>query len=299
MKKIPYVLLFVFFLMPFLTGCASADLGSNVYGSIPSGASTQQGTFKVGNPYKAEGRWYRPKETYSYSEVGTASWYGDEFHGRKTANGEIFNKNEMTAAHRTLQMPSLVRVTNLENGKSVVVRVNDRGPFARNRIIDVSHRAAQELGFIGTGTAKVRIDVLSEESRRLSEMAKQGQNTRGTELAHNNLPAGQNIYQPHQSESVQPEIHPALYQDVSLTSPAAGVSSNMYVQAGSFSDPVKAQTLAAQLSGFGSVNVYQTDLNGRHLYRVRLGPLGGLEEANSVMANLSRAGHYQTIIVID
>ena len=104
-------------------------------------------SYKVGDPYKIQGIWYYPAEDYEYEETGIASWYGAQFHGRRTANGGIYDMNALTAAHRTLPMPSYVRVTNLENGRSLILKVNDRGPFARNRIIDISRRGSQLLGF--------------------------------------------------------------------------------------------------------------------------------------------------------
>lgn len=115
------------------------------------------GTYKVGKPYKVAGRWFHPEENPGYDSTGMASWYGSAFHGRKTANGEIFDMNALTAAHPTLPLPTYARVTNLENGSSVVVRVNDRGPFAHNRLIDLSKRTAEVLGFTGHGTAEVRV----------------------------------------------------------------------------------------------------------------------------------------------
>ncbi len=115
---------------------------------------------KVGKPYKVKGKWYRPAHDPGYNKVGMASWYGRDFHGRATANGEIYNMNALTAAHTTLPLPSMVEVTNLENRRKVVVRVNDRGPFASNRIIDLSRAAARRLGFEKNGLAKVRVRYL-------------------------------------------------------------------------------------------------------------------------------------------
>src|SRR5271170_1302120 len=119
------------------------------------------GIYKVGTPYESEGVWYYPREQPDYDETGVASWYGPNFHGQRTANGEVFDAAALTAAHRTLPMPVNVRVTNLENGRSLVLRVNDRGPFARGRIIDVSEGAAKLLGFYGKGTARVRVTYMS------------------------------------------------------------------------------------------------------------------------------------------
>lgn len=128
--------------------------------AIPKGG----GRYHVGKPYKIKGKTYRPREDSNYSAVGLASWYGSAFHGRKTANGEIYDMGELTAAHPTLPLPSYVRVTNLSNKRSVVVRVNDRGPFAKGRIIDVSATVAQMLGFKKAGTAKVKVDYIRKAS---------------------------------------------------------------------------------------------------------------------------------------
>jgi rare lipoprotein A len=121
---------------------------------VPKGG----GTYRVGKPYTVAGRVYVPEEDVNYREEGLASWYGDDFHGRQTANGEVFDMDGLTAAHPTLPMPSYARVTNLSNGKSLIVRVNDRGPYANNRLIDVSHKAAELLDFKGVGVARVRVE---------------------------------------------------------------------------------------------------------------------------------------------
>lgn len=115
------------------------------------------GYYKVGKPYRIAGKWYVPREEPGYDRAGLGSWYGDDFHGRKTANGEVFDKHALTAAHPTLPMPSYVYVTNLDNGRTVLVRVNDRGPYAHGRIIDVSHAVAHHLDFEHKGLARVRV----------------------------------------------------------------------------------------------------------------------------------------------
>ncbi len=119
---------------------------------------------KVGKPYKIEGKWYRPSYAPGYMERGYASWYGPGFHGKKTANGERYNQNAMTAAHKTLPLPSIVKVKNLENGREVTVRVNDRGPFVDGRIIDLSKKAAEELAMRHKGIAKVEVQYLAKET---------------------------------------------------------------------------------------------------------------------------------------
>ena len=116
------------------------------------------GTFKLGNPYTINGRTYYPSHDPAYRAEGIASWYGTDFHGRKTANGEVYDMNAISAAHPTMPMPSYARVTNLENGRSIVVRVNDRGPYAHGRIIDLSTGTAKALGSYGQGLARVRVE---------------------------------------------------------------------------------------------------------------------------------------------
>ena len=128
--------------------------------AVPRGG----GTFRVGRPYTVAGRMYVPEEDRDYSAEGLASWYGDDFHGRQTANGEVFDMTSISAAHPTLPMPSYARVTNLRNGKSLIVRVNDRGPFHANRVIDVSYRAASLLEFERIGTARVRVEYVGRAS---------------------------------------------------------------------------------------------------------------------------------------
>lgn len=141
------------------------------------------GVYKVGNPYKIGDRWYYPKEDYNYSEEGIASWYGEDFNGKLTANGERYNMNTLTAAHRTLPLPSIVRVTNLQNGRSVVLRINDRGPFVKDRIIDLSKHGAQLLGYMGQGTTKVRVEILANESKALKEAMLTGKVSSATSTA--------------------------------------------------------------------------------------------------------------------
>ncbi|HVX34749.1 MAG TPA: septal ring lytic transglycosylase RlpA family protein [Hyphomicrobium sp.] len=150
--------------------------------NIPKGG----GTYKLGAPYKVAGRWYVPHENPNYVEYGVASWYGADFHGRKTANGEVFNANSLTAAHPTLPLPCYALVTNLDNGKSILVRVNDRGPYVNDRIIDMSYASAKALGYLNRGRARVRVQYAgraplngddTRERRYLAEQQWQRQNS--------------------------------------------------------------------------------------------------------------------------
>ena len=156
-----------------LAGCATTTPPAVTAPPIvPDAAQADSGgAFKIGTPYQVDGKWYYPAEDYAYVQEGIASWYGQDFHGKKTANGEKYDMNAVTAAHPTLPLPSVVRVTNLDNGRQLSVRVNDRGPFHSSRIIDLSRRAAQLLGFYEVGTARVRVEIDATESLNLKNLA--------------------------------------------------------------------------------------------------------------------------------
>lgn len=303
-----------------LTACAETQFGAHVAKQVTKDTRTQ-GAYKVGNPYLIDGQQYYPQETFNYSETGIASWYGPGFHAKQTANGETFNTDELTAAHRTLQMPSLVRVTNLENGRSIVLRVNDRGPFARGRIIDVSSKAADLLAMKGKGTAKVRVDLLPEESKRIAEDARLGMDTRGYEVALNSqgrlevtpptpgaAPASETV-QSVRVASVESQALPPVQGHVSndgrflpdpvVTYRPVPTSSNIYVQAGSFGDPGNANRLSSSLTSVGNAKVYPADVGGKPFYRVRLGPYAQVEDADIALAKVIAQGTANARIIVD
>ncbi len=144
------------------TKFSSKDYGVSASERVTTSRNVKKGggTYKIGKPYKIRGKWYYPKEEMGYDRKGYASWYGPNFHGRKTANGEIFDQYHLSGAHPTFPLPSYARVTNMENGHSVVIRVNDRGPYAKGRIIDVSSKTADLLEMKRAGTAKVRVQYI-------------------------------------------------------------------------------------------------------------------------------------------
>lgn len=259
----------------------SAD-GLGYYSYAPP--ADERGYYKVGKPYQIAGLWYHPREDFGYVETGIASWYGPDFHGQRTANGEVYDMEALTAAHRTLQLPSVARVTNLENGRSVVVRINDRGPFARDRIIDLSRRAAEMLGFHDRGTARVRVEVLPEESRMIAELAKNGADVARMEefMARRH---GQ-----------QPTGRPAV-QTVAYTVPVRPAS--LFVQAGAFSVRENAERLQVELARFGDTRIDRIEVNGRTLYRVRLGPLGSVDAAERLLSSLTENGYALAQVVVE
>ncbi|MCB9973597.1 MAG: septal ring lytic transglycosylase RlpA family protein [Rhodospirillales bacterium] len=316
-----------------LSACAQTQLGAHLGKDIYN-ESTAQGTFKVGNPYDVQGLKYTPKETYYHTENGVASWYGPGFHGKKTANGEVFNKYDLTAAHRTLQMPSLIEVTNLSNGKKAVLRVNDRGPFARSRILDVSEHAAEVLGFKNQGTANIQLRVLTEESKELADIAKSGKSTRGMEVAYNqgkkpisrtHLPASQAPVSPMipavdptaaqaqvasvtRQELIVPEvsssaIEPSSGVEVAALSgahaPSDYAQSKIYIQAGAFGNSGNAQALSGRLGSIAPANVSPVNVNGSLYHRVKVGPFQDMAQARSALSQIAAAGQTDARIFIE
>jgi rare lipoprotein A len=271
-----------------LGACAETQLAvhtaKTMVGTTESSV-TPRGTYKVGQPYQINGTWYRPEENWTYREEGVASWYGEAFHGKATANGEAYDMNALTAAHRTLPMPSLVRVTNLENGRSVVLRVNDRGPFAKNRIIDVSRRGAQLLDFHRQGVTEVRVEVLAEESRVLRTSMLGGGNAAPPLV-------GQVASMP-TAVAPAPALKPipvGLSTASSLPQQADAPGPGIWVQAGAFSDAGNADRVRQSLQGVAAISVSPVQVNGVDLFRVRLGPLQDTAEAERVLALVRSMG---------
>ncbi len=271
------------FVLLALTGCASDNIYEDVGGSYRTSQSFYmqkgEGHYKVGNPYQIFGKWYYPEENYNYEEVGVASWYGEDFHAKDTANGEEYNMNTMTAAHRTLPLPSVVKVTNLENGKSAIFRVNDRGPFAKDRIIDISKKGAQTLGFHTQGTTKVKVEIMPEESKALKAIL--------TGKATSDMPLEYQKTEVSVQDSYLQPLGAHSYTKNNSTNKAA---CSFYVQAGSFNSQSSANSLRDRLSSFGNSNVYPATITGGQFYRVRLGPYTSKAEADSVLVSVKNSG---------
>jgi rare lipoprotein A len=159
----------LFALAVLLAACGGGPMGAHL-----SASRTPHPTYKIGAPYTVKGATYYPHVDFAYDEIGLASWYGEAFEGQYTANGEVFDLNDLTAAHRTLPLPSIVEIANLQNGRAMRVRINDRGPFADGRIIDVSRRVAQLLGFERSGAAEVRVRILKDDSLQAAAAAQRG-----------------------------------------------------------------------------------------------------------------------------
>ncbi len=326
-----------------LSGCTSIQFGSHVaktVGEKTGLTSSPKGYYKVGEPYQINGVWYYPKVDYDYDETGIASWYGEAFHAKLTANGEIYDMNDLTAAHRTLPLPSLVRVTNLDNGRSMVVRINDRGPFAAGRIIDLSRRSAQLLGMDRAGTAKVRVQILPTESRAIADALSRGQAEPAMVVASADNIATDAVQirpdapnaSPRAAVSAQPLPLPNVVAVPAAPPPAAApvggvtaevakaqaerqvaalqpvqpvvttvpvVPTDIYIQAGAFSNVNNAVRVSAALTTVGRATVAPKTIRNQVLYRVRFGPFSSVEEADRVLASIIQSGYPDARIVAD
>jgi len=253
----------IFLVLCLALGLAACGGGDKTYLATGGG-----GTYKVGRPYKVNGVLYTPKVNPYYDETGISSWYGRDFHGRYTANGEIFDMNEMTAAHPTLPLPSYVLVTNLDNGRQAVLRVNDRGPFAKGRILDVSRRAAQVLGYEKSGLAHVRVQaypIRTDKKALAPVIAQSGNDTRWGEPIFGE--AAENV--------------------------------SVFVQAGAFSSRDGAERVRQQLAQVGTATVSSVQVDGRSLYRVRIGPMASVNQADDMLSRVRALGHDGARVVFE
>lgn len=229
---------------------------------------------RVGNPYQINGRTYVPAFDDAYDRTGIASWYGPGFHGRLTASGEVFDENLLTAAHTTLPIPSLVEVTNVENGRTVIVRLNDRGPFVDDRIIDLSRAAAHQLGFLGSGLAHVRV-------RYLGPVDGPG------------VSAPPVIFTA--STAADDPIAAQVLADMRATDDAA--PRRVTIQAGSFTELANAQALQSRLASRGEVWIEEADVNGQPVYRVLLGQWENRADAEQTRTALRTEGVFDARVV--
>jgi peptidoglycan lytic transglycosylase len=286
--------------------------------TIPDAVPKIEPLSRYGNPpyYEVFGkRYYVLSSSVAYVERGVASWYGPGFHQVRTSNGETYDMYAMTAAHKTLPLPAYVRVTNLENGRSVVVRVNDRGPFVGNRIIDLSYTAASRLDMLRNGTAMVEVRGIDPRAP-LSELTTPIF-AAATPQSGQSAPAAAPAAMPNVSPATPLAPVTAAVPGASATtvgsaagagSTAAGASTPvapahapLFVQAGAFADPANAERLAAKLRGgeYGKIFVRDDVIAGRRMYRVRIGPVPNVPEFDRIVAALERVGVHDAHLALD
>lgn len=303
-----------------IAGCAHSDKqasrdpfagkGSPIYpgkGPVPWGG----GRYFVGKPYQVAGRWFEPKEQPGYDRKGTASWYGEAFNRRKTSNGEWFDMNRLTAAHATLPLPSYVKVTNLENGREIVVRVNDRGPFVNTRVLDLSKQAATALGYKDKGTAQVRVQYigpapLNDNGSHLVAMNKELQ--RGTPMRSMIASADRRKGRAPANEVMVAEAPPvrkaAPVQTIAYSPPpeaeapistapiaaAPATEVSYFIQLGSFGDSDNAARARDQFAAVWPVQFIELSGASGPVYRVRLGPITDGTDAQTALVDAQSAG---------
>jgi rare lipoprotein A len=303
-----------------LAACATAAPRPHYVVSGPPTSSAQppnpSGLHGTMAPYQVNGRWYTPHAEPGYDVVGVASWYGQQFHNHRTANGEIFDQNAVSAAHTTLPIPSIIEVTNLANNKSIRVRLNDRGPFVDGRILDLSREAAAELGYEREGVARVRIRYIGpapalptvrlaangareetarheREPHQAGEIADQdfpsvaGSNPRGTAPVET-----ADIEDGPQPTAVAP-VAQAAHSHVQTLAPrdSAGAGSGGYaVQVGAYSSRETADRIAARLADAGSISIEPIQRHGAVLYKLKLGAFPDAQSAAAARARVAAAG---------
>ncbi len=262
--------------------------------------SLHTGPYKA-NPYTVLGKTYFPiQDSRNYVASGTASWYGTKFHGQNTANGEVYDLYGMSAAHKTLPLPSYVKVTNLDNNRTVILRVNDRGPFYSDRIIDLSYAAAKKLGYAETGTARVKVEGIDPQVWL-------AQNGRPAPLLPNQPQAIPQAAAPALIASAgtieqytpPPQQHAAPAVPFDAKKNASAPASGLYLQVGAFANPDAAELLRSKLSGMVRAPVFVSSIarNQQTLYRVRMGPIGTQGEAQQMQNSVRSANLGQPSVV--
>jgi rare lipoprotein A len=286
-----------------------AGTGSPVYpgkGPVPWGG----GRYHVGKPYEVAGRWFEPKEQPNYDKKGMASWYGEAFNRRKTSNGEWFDMTRLTAAHPTLPLPSYVKVTNLENGREVVVRVNDRGPFVGTRIIDLSKRTAQVLDFKHKGKAEVRVEYigrapLNDNGSHLVAMNKEldrgtpmrkmiasADRRKGKAPAANAAVAAAKPKKKAAPPPPEPAFETASYEpEAEVAAPQTAMEVTYFIQLGSFSDPDNAARARDRFAAVWPVQFIEVSGAAGPVFRVRLGPISSSADAETALIDAQSAGY--------
>jgi len=274
-----------------------AGKGSPYYhgNKIPFGG----GEYHVGSPYQVAGRWFTPHEQPDFDKTGVASWYGEAFHRRRTANGEWFDMNTLTAASATLPLPSYALVTNLENNRQVVVRINDRGPFVGTRLIDLSKRAADVLGYRNKGKARVRVKLIgpapTEDSMQhmlaLNQAVKNGAGMRQLVAMSQDTSA---TASPTQVAITQPQEAPL--QQATFVPPAQAMQAYV-VRVAVFHSLENASSAYQQLASVGPTQIIRAVGANGPLYRVQLGPFNNPEEAQTALQAAMNNGFEDARIV--
>ena len=295
---------FTFFLilLIFLQSCTSgievaANLGKKYLIPKDNSFNSPKPIFKIGQKYIIKGKYYFPKKDLYYNKTGIASWYGPKFHGKITANGEIYNQHAFTAAHKTLPLPSAVKVTNLENNISVVLRINDRGPFVNDRIIDLSSKAADILDLKRNGTGLVRVSILKDESEILEDLAKKGffpevKDLPTTELPKINIPKITNV-------KIEGSKKNKLKNKINYDLKNLNKKFKIFIKLASFSSLQSAKLLIAKLSYVEDIKIYKINKRSQVFFQVKAGPFLNVKKVDKLHSLLLQRGMQGAKIIIE
>lgn len=297
-------------------GCAEMNVASHFYKKSTNKpaayyAPAIKGDRKIGKPYAVLGKTYYPiSNSEGFKQKGIASWYGKDFHRKKTANGERYNMHAMTAAHPILPLPTWVRVTNLENGKSVVVRVNDRGPFLHGRVIDLSYRAAHAIDMAKQGTAPVLVEALPTDGSLLRS-AGRGEFYPANKVSSHGVSAPEEPVIPKyrgftnrvsQIPKVKPvEVIEEQPKGSHFTSKTQKLTNTrIFVQVGAFGSLENAEKQVTELKDvYENTKIMLTERSGQTLYRVRIGPYTVVADADEVLSQVVRQGYQSAVMAIE
>ena len=296
-----FFILFLFFL---IQGCTSgvevaANLGKKYLIPKEKENITAKPIYKIGNKYNVKGKFYFPKKNLSYNKTGIASWYGPKFHGKLTANGEIYNQYALTAAHKTLPLPSAVKVTNLQNNKSIVLRINDRGPFVNDRIIDLSSKAADILDLKRNGTGLVRVMILKEKSILLEKLAKKGSFPEIIDLPKAegpkvNIPKITNVKIDGTNKKYK-TIKKTIKYDLNNLKKEYKI----YIKLASFSSAQNAKIMKEKVLYLEKVKIYKKLKMNKTIYQVKAGPFTSVKKVDELLSLLSQKGMQGAKIIIE
>ena len=295
-----YILFLIFLIQSCTSGIeVAANLGKKYLIPKDERTITAKPIYKIGNKYIVKGKFYYPKKDLSYNKTGIASWYGPKFHGKLTANGEIYNQNALTAAHKTLPMPSAVKVTNLQNNKSIILRINDRGPFANNRIIDLSSKAADILDLKRNGTGLVKVVIIKEKSIVLEKLAKKGSFPEIIDLPKEEVP---NVNTP-KITSVKidstKEGKRTFRKKIKYNLNDLKKEYKIYIQLASFTSPQNAKLMKEKISYVDKVEIYKKVRMNKTFYQVKAGPFTNVKKVDELHSLLLQKGMQGAKIIIE
>lgn len=264
----------IFLLLTSLITCSCTDNGFlfRSFGTYETNENKPI-IYMIGDPYQIDGKTYIPAENYSYVADGEAGWYSADQDHLITANGEKYDANKSTAMHKTLPLPSIVRVTNLKNGKNAIVRINERGPIDNDRIMDVSEKAAEELDFTEVGTTSVRIEILANESKNLKTQILKGVADPLLNNFESSLKEREDI--------IYPPLHPINY----------------FIQIGAFSQQDSIYKIKEKLKNYNNISIVQIKKGNQILNRVRVGPFKTYGDAMNMLDKIHQAGYGESKIM--